>query len=202
MSNNSNDFNANDFNSNDFNSNGFNANDFNSNGFNANNDFNSNGFNANDFNANNMNNLNNQGDFIVPMADNPPYVQRDQWCDDVLLNPQEGPSSPLLVQPNGIGTPFITGEVSNPISETPSRRAYTPDYLSSQIGSLMRVEFLIGNQTTDRIGFLREVGASFIVLESVDFAHLQMCDLYAIKFVTILRSPMDPQISSLYGNMT
>ena len=63
---------------------------------------------------------------------------------------------------------------------------YTPGFLRSQIGKLMRVEFLIGtNNMVDRIGFLEEVGASYILLRSFEGDSLIYADIYAIKFITI-----------------
>ena len=50
----------------------------------------------------------------------------------------------------------------------------------------MRVEFLIGtNNMVDRIGFLEEVGASYILLRSFEGDSLIYADIYAIKFITI-----------------
>ena len=66
---------------------------------------------------------------------------------------------------------------------------YTPAFLREQIGKLMRVEFLIGtNNLTDRIGILEDVGASYILLRSVESDNLIYCDIYSIKFVTIATS--------------
>lgn len=72
---------------------------------------------------------------------------------------------------------------------------YTPAFLREQIGKLMRVEFLIGtNNLTDRIGILEDVGASYILLRSIESNNLVYCDIYSIKFVTI----SEP---NTYGNM-
>ena len=63
---------------------------------------------------------------------------------------------------------------------------YTPAFLISYIGKLMRVEFLIGtNSLVDRIGYLQEVGASYILLRSVESDTITFCDIYSIKFITI-----------------
>ena len=63
---------------------------------------------------------------------------------------------------------------------------YTPAFLREQIGKLMRVEFLIGTDNlTDRIGVLEDVGASYILLRSLESDTLVYCDIYSIKFVTI-----------------
>ena len=73
----------------------------------------------------------------------------------------------------------------NPNSpEILTNNIYTPAFLREQIGKLMRVEFLIGtNNLTDRIGVLEDVGASYIVLRSVESDNLIYCDIYSIKFV-------------------
>lgn len=63
---------------------------------------------------------------------------------------------------------------------------YTPAFLRQQIGKLMRIEFLVGtNNMTDRIGFLEDVGASYILLRSFEGDSLIYADIYAIKFITI-----------------
>lgn len=63
---------------------------------------------------------------------------------------------------------------------------YTPGFLRKHIGKLMRIEFLIGTTfLEDRLGVLEEVGASYIVLRSVQDNNLLYCDLYSIKFITI-----------------
>ena len=67
---------------------------------------------------------------------------------------------------------------------------YTPGFLRQHIGKLMRVEFLIGTTyLEDRLGILEEVGASYIVLRSVEGNNLLYCDIYSIKFVTISQDP-------------
>jgi hypothetical protein len=61
--------------------------------------------------------------------------------------------------------------------------------LREQIGKLMRVEFLIGTTNlTDRIGILEDVGASYILLRSIESDNLIYCDIYSIKFITIATS--------------
>ena len=68
---------------------------------------------------------------------------------------------------------------------------YTPAFLRQQIGKLMRIEFLVGtNNMTDRIGFLEDVGASYILLRSFEGDSLIYADIYAIKFITISTSYM------------
>ena len=78
---------------------------------------------------------------------------------------------------------------------------YTPAFLREQIGRLMRVEFLIGtNNLTDRIGILEDVGASYILLRSVESDNLIYCDIYSIKFVTIASSGWGGQMNNSMMN--
>ncbi len=75
-------------------------------------------------------------------------------------------------------------------SETPTVLAsayYSAGFLKNFIGYNMRVEFVLGTSGgfTDRTGVLKEVGASYIVLQPTNTDDLLMCDLYSIKFVTI-----------------
>ena len=77
-------------------------------------------------------------------------------------------------------------QTQNNTPEVLTNPIYTPGFLRSQIGKLMRVEFLIGtNNMVDRIGFLEEVGASYILLRSFEGDSLIYADIYAIKFITI-----------------
>jgi len=67
---------------------------------------------------------------------------------------------------------------------------YTPAFLRENIGKLMRVEFLIGTNTlTDRIGILEDVGASYILLRSLQGSEVTYADIYSIKFITISDYP-------------
>ena len=70
--------------------------------------------------------------------------------------------------------------------ETLTNPIYTPAFLREQIGKLMQVEFLIGtNNMVDKIGFLEDVGASYILLRSFEGDSLIYADIYSIKFITI-----------------
>lgn len=80
-------------------------------------------------------------------------------------------------------------EITANSPEIMTNTIYTPAFLREQIGKLMRVEFLIGtNNLTDRIGILEDVGASYILLRSVESNNIIFCDIYSIKFITIASS--------------
>ena len=77
-------------------------------------------------------------------------------------------------------------EINTNSPEILTNNIYTPAFLREQIGKLVRVEFLIGtNNLTDRIGILEDVGASYILLRSIESGVLTYADIYSIKFVTI-----------------
>ena len=77
-------------------------------------------------------------------------------------------------------------QISENSPEILTNSIYTPAFLRQQIGKLMRVEFLVGtNNLTDRIGFLEDVGASYILLRSFEGDSQIYADIYAIKFITI-----------------
>lgn len=77
-------------------------------------------------------------------------------------------------------------QITSNSPEIITNNMYTPAFLREQIGKLVRVEFLIGtNNLTDRVGILEDVGASYILLRSIDSGNLLYCDIYSIKFVAI-----------------
>lgn len=99
-------------------------------------------------------------------------------------------------------------QMENPVTtnsnspEILTNNIYTPAFLRQQIGKLVRVEFLIGtNNLVDRIGILQDVGASYILLRSLESNTTIYADIYSIKFVTISNSvnPND-QYYNLYNN--
>lgn len=94
------------------------------------------------------------------------------------------PSVPTSMQ--GISPTTMT-HPGNQVPSTVENTFFTPGFLRTQIGRRMRVEFLLGtNLLTDRTGTLVAVGASYIVLKLIDSDDLMMCDIYSIKFVTII----------------
>ena len=97
-----------------------------------------------------------------------------------------------------------TGEKRNVVTnenspEVLSNNIYTPAFLREHIGKLVRVEFLIGtNNLVDRIGILEDVGASYILLRSLESNTTVYADIYSIKFVTISNEPI--RISTPYSS--
>lgn len=84
---------------------------------------------------------------------------------------------------NGLGD-NVTSPSNMP--ETYTNSLYSPGFFRNFLGRLVKAEFLIGNTgLQDRIGILLEVGASYIVLRSVQDNNLLYCDIFSIKFLTI-----------------
>lgn len=83
----------------------------------------------------------------------------------------------------------------------PAEKSYSPvpvtlesaDYLAGLLATLtgekVRVQFLIGTTgpMIDVVGTLIQVGANYIVVQPIESDDLMICDLYSIKFVTVLR---------------
>lgn len=83
--------------------------------------------------------------------------------------------------------------ISGNSPELLTNNIYTPAFLRENIGKLVRVEFLIGtNNLVDRIGILVDVGASYILLRSLESDTTTYCDIYSIKFVTISNNRIYP----------
>ena len=103
--------------------------------------------------------------------------------------PTGGTATPLLPTatglPSTIAVPVMNGGTQIPT--TVESTLYTPGFLRTQIGRKVRVEFLIGtNGMTDRTGTLLAVGASYILIRPIESDDIMMCDIYSIKFVTII----------------
>lgn len=66
-------------------------------------------------------------------------------------------------------------------------RSYLGGYLAKNIGKNIRAEFLLGTSIlTDKAGILKEVGVNYFVLEDYISRARIVCDLYSVRFVTIL----------------
>ncbi len=102
-------------------------------------------------------------------------------------------------RPNGAPSQVIPGAPQNmnqlaPITPTTEPQAmtlqsteYLNGYLRTQIGKMVRIEFLIGTGTLlDRTGTLLSVGANFLTIRQVQTDDIVACDFFSIKFITFL----------------
>lgn len=90
-------------------------------------------------------------------------------------------------------TPITQGGAITQQGPPPStEKGYIPNYLAANIGRNVRAEFIIGTtQYVDKSGVISEVGINYFVLHDPYAGTDVMCDLYSVKFVTIL-SPQSP----------
>lgn len=78
--------------------------------------------------------------------------------------------------------------------ETLTNMIFLPAYLSQFIGHWIRADFFIGDTIEQRVGVLHEVGASYFILEAIEPQTLLVCDMFSVKFVTII---LDDDLSRL-----
>mgnify|MGYP003289421592 CR=1 FL=1 len=87
--------------------------------------------------------------------------------------------------------------------ETYTNSLYSPGFFRNFIGKLVKAEFLLGSAgMQDRIGILVDVGASYIVLRSVQDNNLLYCDIFSIKFLTISQQPFVYNPPQAFGMQT
>lgn len=69
------------------------------------------------------------------------------------------------------------------------------EQLQSSIGYYVSCEFLIGTQILEtRDGILAKVGTNFLTLYQPNLERYIVCDLYALKFITIYNSTTVPSL--------
>lgn len=77
----------------------------------------------------------------------------------------------------------------NYLTEIMNNDLFLPAYLSKNLGKWMKIEMLMGNQLTEKIGQLIKVGAGYVVLKlNTNPISTVVCDLKCIKIVTIVYS--------------
>ena len=113
---------------------------------------------------------------------NPNPMTPEQWAamqgeqySSFMQQPVVAPAAPII--------PPITQQGPPPVTEAD----YIPGYLASMIGRNIKAEFVVGtNQYVEKVGMLLNVGVNFFVLLDVNSRTTVMCDLYSVKFVTVI----------------
>lgn len=106
--------------------------------------------------------------------------------------PMPMPGTTPMPMPGAMPAPMpgaMPAPMPGRIPTTLSGEDYLPGLLKNYIGQRIYVEFLVGTTgpLIDRLGTLLQVGTNYIMIQPSDTDDLQTCDLYSIKFVTILR---------------
>lgn len=112
----------------------------------------------------------------------------DRRNEQLQRQMQQTPSTQLTPIQQGLPSQVMPME-RQPTPTTLESSYYTAGLLRSFIGERMRVQFLVGTSgpLIDMTGTLVEVGANYIILRPIDSDDLLICDLYSIKFVTVIR---------------
>ncbi|HHW00026.1 MAG TPA: hypothetical protein GXX36_10745 [Clostridiaceae bacterium] len=115
-----------------------------------------------------------------------PQIQQPQL--EMPTGMPTGPSPIPLSSVVQSQAPQMQAPSAQPTPQTLTSTMYIPGFLRTQIGRLVRVEFLIGSNgpLVDRTGILLGVGVSYILLRPVNSDDIMLCDLFSIKFVEII----------------
>lgn len=128
-------------------------------------------------------------------------MRQAQQYPDMMTPPRQGTTTmtagtvqepmpelpPELYPTQRGGTPRPRGfsQGAPPVTEI----YYIPGYLASVIGQNIKAEFVVGsNQYVEKTGMLIDVGVNYFVLLDNNTRTTIMCDLYAVKFVTVAYS--------------
>lgn len=78
-----------------------------------------------------------------------------------------------------------------------------PDFLKEQLGRLVTIEFLIGNDRVTKMGLIENVGRNHVLLRTVNTDSLVYAELNSIKFITAYM-PYNgiPNFQGFSNNMT
>lgn len=83
----------------------------------------------------------------------------------------------------------VSVNAENYLHEIMNNDLFLPAYLSKNLGKWMKIEMLMGNQLTEKIGQLIKVGAGYVVLKlNTNPVSTVVCDLKSIKIITIIYS--------------
>ncbi len=102
-----------------------------------------------------------------------------------------GQQTPIFAVPS---SPLVPPEYEQTIDYDSIQ--YMNGFLRTQIGRYMRVEQMIGSDSTeDRYGFLVGVGNNYVLLQDISNGNVAIVDLYTIKYVYMyFAEPIFPNI--------
>lgn len=133
----------------------------------------------------------------TPMSLSNPQVFMNNSSQRNMNNPPQptGVTAAGLLANNTTDTSCLGGSCSF-TPETVSNTDFFPAYLRKFIGYWARIDFLVGNNIEEHVGQILEVGASYVLIKVLEPETIMLCDLFSIKFVTII---LDEDIAKLYS---
>ena len=125
------------------------------------------------------------GSYISPVQYND-YQGQQSLNPMTPVQPPINPVTPLSpVIPSTPSAPIYPPMQQGPPPVTEYQ--YIPGYLASNIGRNIKAEFIIGTSNyVEKVGRLVEVGVNYFVIADVNSRTNIMCDLYSVRFVTVL----------------
>jgi hypothetical protein len=113
---------------------------------------------------------------------------QNRWTPRPAMPPTSEPAPAQAPAPVQFA-PRVPAPVATQMPTTLENVFYIPGILRSFVGQMVRLEFLIGTSgpLIDRTGTLVEVGANYVIIQPIESDDLLVCDLFAIKFVNVLR---------------
>ncbi len=128
--------------------------------------------NSNNYNNNNNNNNNNDENWAFQPSEN-------------TMNSRAGSFTPNIQSSNvPMDQSFVTGASNVP--ETLTNNAFLPAYLIANIGNWARISMLVGDDIVEVVGEIWIVGASYVILKTLEPNTTIMVDLFSIKMITII----------------
>ena len=96
-------------------------------------------------------------------------------------------SSSMMPMPqNNMLTTAPNGNTISLRPETMTNTDFLPAYLRQFIGRSVRCALFIGDPVDQRVGVLHDVGASYIIIDVIEPQTLVVCDIFSLRFVTIV----------------
>ena len=103
--------------------------------------------------------------------------------ENYLTEQKQSNSTGMSVVNNNMS--YIPSE-NNIVPSSLKNSAFMPSFLSKHIGKLIRAESLIGDRLETKTGILLNVGAGFMVLRQLRSNNTVICDLFAVKYITVV----------------
>ena len=108
--------------------------------------------------------------------------------------PNANPFAPLMQAPSNEEPIAGSGAPGHAPESERSRYETFGDVLQEALGYYAECEFLVGTSHIEiKEGILYEAGTNFVTLRDLDGHRYTICDLYALKFVTVHDRVPQPQ---------
>lgn len=115
-----------------------------------------------------------------------------QYPQTPLIMPQQ--PQPEYNNANGLYIPPVLPKLRESEMDMINTPMCMRTLLERYIGKIVRAQFLIGDALHDQVGRLMSVGSSYLVIESLKERVITICDLFSIKFATVMFDENDTEM--------